>query len=381
MPVTTDSRKKSKTPPAGDPERFRRDLLGWYDNHARVLPWRSRGGKLPDPYHVWLSEVMLQQTTVQAVIPYFVKFVDKWPSIAALAEARDEDLMREWAGLGYYARARNLLKCARAVVSDHNSRFPAQMDGLKALPGIGDYTAAAIATIAFNQVATVIDGNVERVVSRWFAIQTPLPDSKPEIRERAAILFDRPGADRPGDFAQAMMDLGATICTPKSPKCGICPVARDCRGRFSGLAAELPRRRAKAPRPKRAGYIYWVMRQNGDVLFETRPDKGLLGGMTGLPTSEWIEWQGGKTAFPDISHISAMKPGQNHKMANGLKIRHVFTHFDLELRGIIIAAGGQLKIRDNQFWVPTEGIPDLGLPTVFKKFTRLMQNYDSGQDD
>ena len=373
MPIPPDSRKKSKPAPDG-PARFRSNLLGWYDRHARVLPWRSKGGERPNPYHVWLSEVMLQQTTVQAVIPYFVKFVDKWPSIAALAAARDEELMREWAGLGYYARARNLLKCARAVVSDHNGCFPDRLEALKALPGIGDYTAAAISSIAFNQVATVIDGNVDRVVSRWFAIETPLPDSKPEIRALAAGLFDWPGAERPGDFAQAMMDLGATICTPKSPKCGVCPVSLNCRAKLAGLAEELPRRKAKAARPRRAGYIYWITRENGDVLFETRLAKGLLGGMTGLPTSDWVAWEAGEKAFPAISHISAMKAGQTEIPGGTLKIRHVFTHFELELRGVMISVTGQeLQTGAGQFWVPSHKIEDLGLPSVFKKFTRLMQ--------
>ena len=369
MPIPPDSRKKSKL----TPHAFRRDLLGWYDRHARVLPWRAKGGKQPDPYHVWLSEVMLQQTTVQAVIPYFVKFVDKWPSVQALAAARDEDLMQAWAGLGYYARARNLLKCARAVVSDHAGRFPDQLDGLKALPGIGDYTAAAISSIAFNQVATVIDGNVDRVVSRWFAIETPLPDSKPEIRRLAATLFDYPDAERPGDFAQAMMDLGATICIPKTPRCGVCPVSAHCQARLKGIAAELPRRKEKAAQPRRAGYIYWITRQNGDVLFETRPGKGLLGGMVGLPTSDWVGWTAGKNAFPEISHISAMKNVQNMDVRENLKIRHTFTHFDLELRGIVVQANARtVKPTENQFWVTPDEIEALGLPTVFRKFTRLM---------
>ncbi len=375
MPTPPVSRKKSKAAP----QAFRSNLLGWYDRHARVLPWRSTGGNRPDPYHVWLSEVMLQQTTVQAVIPYFVKFVDKWPSVNALAAARDEDLMQAWAGLGYYARARNLLKCARAVVSDHAGQFPDHMEGLKSLPGIGDYTAAAISSIAFNQVATVIDGNVDRVVSRWFAIETPLPDSKPEIRNLAATLFDWPEAERPGDFAQAMMDLGATICTPKSPKCGICPVSESCQARLKGIAAELPRRKPKAAQPRRAGYIYWIIRKNGDVLFETRPDKGLLGGMVGLPTSDWVDWTVGSKKFPlinhSISHISAMNKMHTVAVSDNLKIRHTFTHFDLELRGIVIQAGtAAIKPTETQFWVPAEKISVLGLPTVFRKFVKLMVN-------
>lgn len=355
-----------------DPAAFRRALLAWYDRHARVLPWRATKGQTPDPYHVWLSEVMLQQTTVQAVIPYFGKFVDKWPTVRHLADAEDLDVMNAWAGLGYYARARNLLKCARVVADNHQGIFPDSFDGLLDLPGIGDYTAAAISSIAFNRVATVIDGNVDRVVTRVYAIENPLPDSKPEIREKAKRLFEKT-PDRPGDFAQAMMDLGATICTPKSPKCMICPVASFCAARVQGMTEILPRRKEKAERPKRAGYIYWISNSRGQVLFETRPAKGLLGGMTGLPTSEWVDWPRKSRIWPDAGHISAIKTSDPVIMGKDYRIRHVFTHFELELRGVQVTAKlNAFSPAANQFWVEVKEIPSLGLPTVFKKFVRLM---------
>lgn len=349
--------------PDFDQKTFRNALLAWYDRHARVLPWRYHPGNKANPYHVWLSEVMLQQTTVPAVIPYFGKFVDKWPDVHALAAAADDDVMQAWAGLGYYARARNLLKCARAVSADHGGIFPEDLEGLKKLPGIGDYTAAAIASIAFDLPATVIDGNVDRVVSRYFAITEPLPDSKPMIRERAALMFEG-RVKRPGDFAQAMMDLGATICTPKSPACGLCPVAAECRARTIGIAATLPRRREKAALPKKKGYIYWIANTRGEILFEKRPDKGLLGGMIAVPTSPWTV---GKA-----SHISAIKISDSETMRKDLRVRHVFTHFELELQGVTITAPKGFKPQPHQFWVAAPDIPGLGLPTVFKKFVRLM---------
>lgn len=364
MPKTMPAAKAVRKGDKFDQKAFRASLLKWYDRHARVLPWRYTPGNKANPYHVWLSEVMLQQTTVQAVIPYFGKFVDKWPTVKKLAAAKDEEVMHAWAGLGYYARARNLLKCARAVASEYKGIFPESLSELKNLPGIGDYTSAAIGAIAFDIPATVIDGNVDRVVSRYFAIQDPLPDSKPEIREQAKRMFEG-DVKRPGDFAQAMMDLGATICTPKSPKCGVCPVAEQCQARILGIAAELPRRKEKAAQPKRAGYIYWVTNAKNEVLFETRPAKGLLGGMTGLPTSDW--GPPGK-----INHISAMKVGDDAVMSKNLKIRHTFTHFDLELSGVIMRAPRGFKPAPNQFWVSPADIPDLGFPTVFKKFVRLV---------
>lgn len=373
MPATMPAEQKTRKFAGPDPVAFRAALLGWYDRHARALPWRippGKGSKQADPYHVWLSEVMLQQTTVQAVIPYFVKFVDKWPNIHNLADAADDVVMREWAGLGYYARARNLLKCARVVSRELGGVFPRTVEGLKDLPGIGDYTAAAIFSIAFDRVATVIDGNVDRVVSRVFAIEDPLPDSKPEIREKAKQVFEGAGATRPGDFAQAMMDLGATICTPKSPQCGICPVAAQCRALAAGMAADLPRRREKAVRPKRFGYIYWITNRQGQVLFEKRPARGLLGGMAAFPTSDWVAAT--QRGQPVIDHISAMKYGDNMDMNKDLRVRHVFTHFELELQGAVIAVPASFQPQPDQYWVAPEHLHEQGLPTVFKKFLHLV---------
>ncbi len=366
------------TMPAGTPRRktpewFRLALLQWYDKYARALPWRATGGQRPDPYHVWLSEVMLQQTTVPAVIPYFGKFVDKWPTIQALATAGDDDVMQAWAGLGYYARARNLLKCARTVCALHDGQFPDDYDKLLALPGIGDYTAAAISAIAFNRVATVIDGNVDRVVARYFAILDPLPDSKPQIRERAETLFEGGGANgRSGDFAQAMMDLGATICTPRNPHCALCPVLEGCAGARQKIAATLPARRERPAPPRRAGYIYWITNANGDVLLEKRQESGLLGGMTGLPTSDWVDWPGHTRKWPEISHISATKACENVSMKKDVRVRHTFTHFHLELQGVFMRApGGRFSVPGGCFWASPDSLRDIGFPTVFKKFVRM----------
>ena len=292
-------------------------LMEWYDRHARAMPWRvgpaeRRAGVRPDPYRVWLSEVMLQQTTVAAVRDYFQRFTARWPTVQDLAAARDEEVMAEWAGLGYYARARNLLKCARAVAK--LGAFPETREGLLALPGIGPYTAGAVAAIAHDEAATVVDGNVERVMARLFAVETPLPTAKPELTALAERLTP---LQRPGDHAQAVMDLGATICTPKSPACGICPVNALCRARMLGLQAELPRKLAKPAKPTRQGTV-WLVRNGPLWLVETRPGRGLLGGMTGFPGDGW-DGAGGpapvETAWREIGEI-----------------RHTFTHFHLILR-------------------------------------------------
>ncbi|MBO9456714.1 A/G-specific adenine glycosylase [Paracoccus sp. R12_1] len=287
-------------------------LLDWYDRHARVLPWRvpPQGGRA-DPYRVWLSEVMLQQTTVAAVKNYFIRFTSLWPTVEDLAAADDAQVMAEWAGLGYYARARNLLACARAV--SQMGSFPTSRDGLRALPGIGPYTSAAIAAIAYDAPETVVDGNVERVVSRLFAVPTPLPAAKPELTALAAGLTPQ---SRPGDFAQAMMDLGATICTPRSPACGICPLIDDCDARAQGIAAELPRKTAKAAKPTRTG-IAWVALSGDALLLEERPPKGLLGGTLAFPSAGWDGRDlppPGRATWSDIGEV-----------------RHVFTHFNLTL--------------------------------------------------
>ncbi|SMO69511.1 A/G-specific adenine glycosylase [Paracoccus laeviglucosivorans] len=285
-------------------------LLDWYDRHARSLPWRVPQGQA-DPYRVWLSEVMLQQTTVAAVKAYFERFTTLWPTVHDLAAAPDAQVMAEWAGLGYYARARNLLACARAVAA--MGGFPDTRDGLAALPGIGPYTSAAIAAIAFGRAETVVDGNVERVVSRLFAVETPLPASKPELVRLATLLTpDR----RPGDFAQAMMDLGATICTPRSPACGICPIIDECAARMQGIAADLPRKLPKKAKPQRVGTV-WIGFGQDSILVETRPEKGLLGGTLAFPSTGW-----------DGSDLPPPAAGDWQEL--GL-VRHIFTHFALDL--------------------------------------------------
>jgi A/G-specific adenine glycosylase len=289
------------------------DLLDWYDRHARVLPWRMPpGGGRTDPYPVWLSEVMLQQTTVAAVKEYFRRFTARWPTVGALAAADDAVVMAEWAGLGYYARARNLLACARAVAAQGG--FPDTREGLAVLPGIGPYTSAAIAAIAFQQPETVVDGNVERVVARLFAVQTPLPAAKAELTALATTLTP---AARPGDYAQAMMDLGATICTPRSPACGICPLMATCDARAQGIAAELPRKSPKPPKPERDG-IVWIASQGGAIVLEHRPAKGLLGGTLAFPSAQW-----------DGRDLPPPGPAEWRELG---QVRHVFTHFTLTLQ-------------------------------------------------
>ena len=325
-------------------------LLDWYDRHHRVMPWRvSPGdraeGARPDPYRVWLSEVMLQQTTVAAVRAYFRRFTELWPTVADLAAAADAAVMAEWAGLGYYARARNLLKCARAVVAGHGGRFPGTEDALRALPGIGPYTAAAVASIAFDLPATVVDGNVERVISRLRRIETPLPAAKALIGAEAARLTP---AQRPGDYAQAIMDLGATICTPRNPACALCPWVGACAAHAAGDAATFPRKAAKAAKPTRQGLIWIATRPDGAVLVETRPDRGLLGGMPGFPTSGW-----------DGSDLPP--PLQADWRDAGLA-RHTFTHFHLELT-VLTATTDATPSRGAWQRVFT---PD-SLPTVFRK--------------
>lgn len=320
-------------------------LLGWYDRHGRVLPWRvPPGGGRADPYRVWLSEVMLQQTTVAAVKNYFIRFTTLWPTVQDLAAAEDAQVMAEWAGLGYYARARNLLACARAVTAAGG--FPASRDGLRVLPGIGPYTSAAIAAIAFDRAETVVDGNVERVVARLFAVPTPLPAAKPELVALATRLTP---ARRPGDFAQAMMDLGATICTPRSPACGICPLSEECAARAQGIAAELPRKAPKKPKPQRQGQV-WIGFAKNAVLVETRPDKGLLGGTLGFPSSGW-----------DGSELAPPAPADWQEIG---VVRHVFTHFALDLT---VFAAPITGAPDRGRLVPLAGFDPAALPGLMRK--------------
>ncbi len=332
------------------------ELLAWYDRAARKLPWRTPPGAAdrPDPYAVWLSEVMLQQTTVAAVAGHFERFIERWPTVEALAAAPDAEVMAAWAGLGYYARARNLIACARAVTGARGGRFPQTEAELRELPGIGAYTAAAIAAIAFDRPSVVVDGNVERVMARLFGVEEPLPGAKARLHALAAGLT--PDA-RPGDYAQAVMDLGATICTPRNPACGICPWREPCVARREGIAATLPRRAAKPAKPVRLGVAWLAVRDDGAVLVETRPERGLLGGMLGLPSSAWTE-----AAPPAPPPFAA-------EWRDLGEVLHTFTHFHLRLR----LRGARLP---SAFAAPAGDFrpaADLGpaLPSVMRKALRL----------
>lgn len=327
-------------------------LLHWYDRHHRTMPWRvppdqRKAGVRPDPYRVWLSEVMLQQTTVAAVRDYFQRFTARWPTVSALAAAPDAEVMAEWAGLGYYARARNLLKCARAVAQDHGGQFPGSRDALLSLPGIGPYTAAAIAAIAFDEAATVVDGNVERVMARLRLVETPLPQAKAELTACAAELTP---ALRPGDYAQAVMDLGATICTPRNPACSLCPWTEDCAACSVGVQASLPRKSPKPAKPIRHGTLWLVTRRDGAVLLEERPAKGLLGGMAGFPTTGW-----------DGSDLPA--PLAADWQDRG-EVRHTFTHFHLILTVLAAQSDGN---PDRGQFTPRTAFSPAALPTVMRK--------------
>lgn len=339
------------------PQNLQTDLLDWYDRHRRVLPWRALPGAAADPYAVWMSEIMLQQTTVATVKGYFARFLARWPTVADLAAAPLDAVLTEWAGLGYYARARNLHKCAIAVVEQHGGRFPPDEAALLTLPGIGRYTAAAVAAIAFDQQATVVDGNVERVISRLHAIEDPLPDSRPEIYRRAAEITP---ARRAGDFAQAMMDLGATVCTPRGPSCMVCPWSAYCAARIAGIAGELPRKKDKKPRPTRYGMAFWLEREGThgpEVLLRRRPEEGLLGGMMEIPSSPWTE--------DDAANTWSHAPAQVEWTAVDEPVIHVFTHFRLELdvvRGEVSEA-----IPIDGIWVSVDRLIDYALPTVMTK--------------
>lgn len=333
------------------------DLLDWYDVHARSMPWRvppdqRASGTLPDPYRVWLSEVMLQQTTVATVRDYFQRFVARWPTISDLAAATDGDVMGEWAGLGYYARARNLMKCARVIAADYGGQFPASYERLIALPGIGPYTAAAVASIAFDLRHVVVDGNVERVMARIYDIHIPLPAAKPPLTSKAEALTPM---QRPGDYAQAVMDLGATICTPKSPACGICPWRDPCASRAAGTMVDLPKKTPRPPKPTRYGIVYLAQRIDGAWLMERRPDKGLLGGMLGWPGSEWVE-----------TRPSATPPFQADWQELDAEVRHTFTHFHLILK-VKTATLPQDQPADIGLFVGKADFRPTDLPTVMRK--------------
>ena len=335
---------------------LRSRLLTWYDAAARTLPWRAGPGTVQrtDPYFVWLSEVMLQQTTVPHATPYFLAFTRRWPTVSDLAAADDAEVMAAWAGLGYYARARNLLKCARAVAARHGGLFPDTEEVLLTLPGIGPYTAAAVAAIAFDQPANVVDGNVERVMSRLFAIETPLPAARVEIRARAAG-FIGAAADRHGDWAQALMDLGATVCRPGVPDCAACPLAQGCAARAAGAPGRYPLKAPRVERPHRHGVV-WVALQDGMVARVRRPDKGLLGGMMALPTSDWRDSPWCRAEMEGVAPAVA-----DWQLAGS--VAHVFTHFSLTLDVYVAEVGAEIA---GAHWLPVTGA-EVGLPSVFLK--------------
>jgi len=341
-------------------------LLAWYDRHRRRLPWRPLPGERADPYAVWLSEIMLQQTGVKTVGPYFEKFMQRWPDVAALARASLDDVLRMWAGLGYYSRARNLHACAVALLRDHGGEFPDTEQGLRSLPGIGPYTAAAIAAIAFGQSTMPVDGNIERVVSRLFAVEEPLPQAKPLIQQLATTLLDetRTGDEksRAGDSAQALMDLGASICTPKKPACALCPLNVACASRARGDRETFPRKAPKKAGALRRGAAFVVTRGE-ELLVRTRPEKGLLGGMTEVPTSDWLAAQDDRAALKQAPVVRGV--ARWHRKA-GI-VSHVFTHFPLELVVYTANAPARTRAPEGMRWVPVATLQDEALPNLMRK--------------
>lgn len=345
-------------------------LLDWYDTNCRSLPWRAPPGTPPTaPYLVWLSEIMLQQTTVATVGPYFERFVARWPDVQALAAADLDQVLTAWAGLGYYARARNMHRCAQEVANDHGGQFPGTEDALQKLPGIGPYTAAAIAAIAFDQPATVVDGNVERVMARLFGVEDPLPGSKPRLTSLAAKLTP---AARTGDYAQAVMDLGATVCRPRTPQCAACPLSAQCRAHAEGTAHILPHRSPKAKKPTRRGTAFWVQRADGQILLRRRTERGLLGGMLEVPSSPWSETD----SCTDPGDLDHHAPAPCAWRALDGMVRHTFTHFHLELAVV----AGTIDTADpdadpgagsDLMWAHPDDLDHLALPTLMKKVARL----------
>ncbi len=348
--------RQGKSTGSGASEAEAADLLAWYDRHRRRLPWRALPGEIADPYRVWLSEIMLQQTTVAAVGPYFETFVTQWPSVEALASAPLDDVLRDWAGLGYYARARNLHACATVIAGERGGRFPQTEEELLKLPGIGAYTAGAIAAIAFDRPVAAVDGNVERVITRLYGIDEPMPGAKEAVRAKTGALVP---ADRPGDFAQGLMDLGATICTPKRPACVLCPWTDACVAHARGIEEQLPVKAPKKEKPLRRGAAFWAERGNGTVLIVKRPPKGLLGGMDGL----WLTPLKQDTD-PAEARSHAPFKARWHRIAG--HVEHVFTHFRLELTVYTATDVTSFAAPDTR-WVAKEDLPEVGLPTVMRK--------------
>jgi A/G-specific adenine glycosylase len=359
MTVAATMARRKRTAQRAQPRPA--DLLAWYDRHRRVLPWRSLPGETPDPYRVWLSEIMLQQTTVRAVAPYFARFLARWPDVRALAAAPLDDVLRLWAGLGYYARARNLHACARAVAECHGGRFPQSEAELAALPGIGRYTAAAIAAIAFDARAAPVDGNIERVVARLFAVEDELPAAKRTIRRLAEALVP---AARAGDFAQALMDLGATVCTPRKPACALCPWIDECAARRRGDPESFPVKAPKREGRLRRGAAFVVVRTDGCVLVRSRPPKGLLGGMTEVPTTEWTHAFDQRDALAASPLLSRAKP--DWRRIPGV-VTHVFTHFPLELAVYGATVGASTPAPAGMRWVALAQLAGEALPNLMRK--------------
>ena len=354
---------QNKTLPS--PE-FAATLLKWYDAHQRILPWRALPGERAEPYHVWLSEIMLQQTTVVTVGPYFASFLKRWPRVEDLAAAELDEVLHAWQGLGYYARARNLHKCAKVVAEELDGKFPEIVEGLLDLPGVGPYTAAAVAAIAFDQPATVVDGNVERVVARAFNLQDPLPGVKIEIYEKATLLTPQ---RRPGDYAQAMMDLGAGVCTPKGALCSQCPVKGFCKAFDIGTVEQLPRRVEKAKKPTRRGIVFWIENKAGEVLLRRREEKGLLGGLMEVPSSDWQE---GPVDESEAFRQSPVAVAEWEKIPG--TVRHTFTHFHLHLE----VMKGRVQVNESvcpaSRWVSPKDFSEHALPTLMKKVVRHAVN-------
>ena len=336
-------------------------LLSWYDSNRRKFPWRADAGTVPNVYHVWISEIMLQQTRTSTVIPYFDKFITRWPTLEDLAKAKRDDILHAWSGLGYYARARNLHLCARTVARDYGGVFPSEIDELLMLPGIGLYTASAIAAIAFDQSTVVIDANVERIVARLFAVEKPIPQSKVEIKKLAATLFID---QRPGDLAQALMDLGATVCIPKKPICANCPWSGSCEANQSGDPGRWPVPNPKSPKVKRFGFVFWVQHPNGSILLQKRPDRGILGGMTEILGSQWST----KPLLASTIQKHAPIASANWSPVP-TKVLHTFSHFDLELSIYMTSSTTQ---PEGTFWCPLANLSSQPFPSLMKKVLGIM---------
>ncbi len=343
------------------------DLRQWYLKNHRLLPWRAEPGQCVDPYKVWLSEIMLQQTTVATVKSYFLKFIEIWPSLDDLADSSQEEVLAQWAGLGYYSRARNLHKCAQIIQNDYGGKFPETEAALLKLPGIGAYTAAAITAIAFQKRAVVVDGNIERIVARLFNIETPLPQAKVDIKLATANITPDKYS---GDFAQGMMDIGASICTPKAPKCLLCPISSYCMAKKIGKAETLPKKEPKKVKPVRRAYFYWIENKEGEVWFIKRPEKGLLGGMPALPSTNWDSAKENGKKFEEAKAELHQDIAIKGIEAKG-QITHVFTHFKMEAKLICIKKEELNDFPNEGYWVSEKDVDGLGLPTLLQKVISL----------